>query len=411
MKNIIVAQSGGPTTAINASLVGVIKGALSSGGYDKVFGSLYGISGVLKEEFIQLENLSDEELDRIYSTPSSYLGSCRYKMPGIDEDSSIYEKIFEILQRNEVTAFFYIGGNDSMDTISKLAEYGSSIGSDIRFAGVPKTIDNDLVSTDHTPGFGSAAKFIVASMLEFAHDTSVYQTPTVTLIEIMGRNAGWLTASAALARNEYSEIPQLIYLPEVPFSQDAFLDDIREVMKTTNNVVVAISEGLQDENGEYLSATTATEDKFGHSQLSGVGKLLENLVKEELGVKCRSVEINILQRCTAHMASATDLEESELLGEKAVEYAIQGKTGYMTTIGRTSNEPYECEIETADLDGIANQVKQVPREWINSAGNDVTSEMIDYVKPLVYGEVDIEYKDGVPVYADISHLTGAACHA
>ena len=182
-------------------------------------------------------------------------------------------------------------------------------------------------------------------------------------------------------------------------------------MKTTNNVVVAISEGLQDENGEYLSATTATEDKFGHSQLSGVGKLLENLVKEELGVKCRSVEINILQRCAAHMASATDLEESELLGEKAVEYAIQGKTGYMTTIVRTSNEPYECEIETADLDGIANQVKQVPREWINSAGNDVTSEMIDYVKPLVYGEVDIEYKDGVPVYADISHLTGAACHA
>ena len=407
MKNIIVAQSGGPTTAINASLVGVIKGALSSGGYDKVFGSLYGISGVLKEEFIQLENLSDEELDRIYSTPSSYLGSCRYKMPGIDEDSSIYEKIFEILNKYEVGAFFYIGGNDSMDTISKLAEYGSSIGSDIRFAGVPKTIDNDLVSTDHTPGYGSAAKFIVASMLEFAHDTSVYETPTVTLIEIMGRNAGWLTAAAALARNEYSDIPQLIYLPEVPFSTDSFISDVKEVLKTTNNVVVAISEGLQDAEGNYLSATKAACDKFGHAQLSGVGKILENLVKEELGVKCRSVEINILQRCAAHMASAEDLEESEQLGEKAVEYAIAGKTGYMTTIVRTSNEPYEYKIETADLGGIANQVKQVPKEWINSSGNDVTSDMIDYVRPLVCGEVDIEYKDGVPVYADISHLTGA----
>jgi len=410
MNNIIVAQSGGPTTAINASLVGVIKGALSSGGYDKVFGSLYGISGVLKEEFIELEGLSDKELDCIYTTPSSYLGSCRYKMPGIEEDSSIYEKIFEILHKYEVTAFFYIGGNDSMDTISKLAEYGSSIGSDIRFAGVPKTIDNDLVNTDHTPGFGSAAKFIVASMLEFAHDTSVYQTPTVTIVEIMGRNAGWLTGSAALARNEYSEIPQLIYLPEVSFNTDAFLNDIRRVLKTTNNVVVAISEGLQNERGEYLSATAAVEDKFGHSQLSGVGKLLENLVKEEQGVKCRSVEINILQRCAAHMASATDLEESELLGEKAVEHALRGESGYMTTIVRTSNDPYEYKIETANLDGIANQVKQVPREWISSEGNDVTSEMVDYVKPLVYGEVDIEYKDGVPVYADISHLTGTTCH-
>ena len=407
MKNIIVAQSGGPTTAINASLVGVIKGALSSGGYDKVFGSLYGISGVLKEDFIQLEGLSDEELDRIYTTPSSYLGSCRYKMPSLDEDSTIYEKIFEIFKKYEVAAFFYIGGNDSMDTISKLAEYGSSIGSDIRFAGVPKTIDNDLVSTDHTPGYGSAAKFIVASMLEFAHDTSVYKTPTVTLVEIMGRNAGWLTAAAALARNEYSDIPQLIYLPEVPFSTEGFLNDVKEVLKTKTNVVVAISEGLQDENGVYLSATKAACDKFGHAQLSGVGKILENLVKEELGVKCRSVEINILQRCAAHMASASDLEESEQLGEKAVEYAIEGKTGYMTTIVRTSNEPYEYKIETAKLDGIANQVKQVPLEWISSDGNDVTSDMLDYVRPLVCGEVDIEYKDGVPVYADISHLTGA----
>lgn len=406
MKNIIVAQSGGPTTAINASLVGVIKGALSSGGYDKVFGSLYGISGVLKEDFIHLEGLGDEELSRIYATPSSYLGSCRYKMPDAHEDPSVYEKIFEILKRYEVAAFFYIGGNDSMDTISKLAEYGSSIGSDIRFAGVPKTIDNDLVNTDHTPGYGSAAKFIVASMLEFAHDTSVYKTPTVTIVEIMGRNAGWLTAAAALARNDYSNIPQLIYLPEVPFSTEGFINDVKEVLKTTDNVVVAVSEGLQDEKGTYLSATKAACDKFGHAQLSGVGKILENLVKEEIGVKCRSVEINILQRCAAHMASAADLEESELLGEKAVEYAVKGETGYMTTIVRTSNEPYEYKIEKAQLDGIANQVKQVPIEWIKASGNDVTSEMIEYVRPLVCGEVHLEYKNGVPVYADISHLTG-----
>ena len=242
-------------------------------------------------------------------------------------------------------------------------------------------------------------------MLEFAHDTSVYKTPTVTLVEIMGRNAGWLTAAAALARNEYSSIPQLIYLPEVPFSTEGFINDVKEVLKTTDNVVVAISEGLQDANGTYLSATKAACDKFGHAQLSGVGKILENLVKEELGVKCRSVEINILQRCAAHMASAEDLEESELLGEKA---ATKGKTGYMTTIVRTSNAPYEYKIETAKLDGIANQVKQVPIEWIKESGNDVTSDMIDYVRPLVCGEVKLEYRDGVPVYADISHLTGTA---
>ena len=223
----------------------------------------------------------------------------------------------------------------------------------------------------------------------------------------MGRNAGWLTAAAALARNEYSDIPQLIYLPEVPFSTEAFINDVQQVLESTDNVVVALSEGLQDENGTYLSATQAACDKFGHAQLSGVGKILENLVKEEIGVKCRSVEINILQRCAAHMASAADLEESELLGEKAVEYAEMGKTGYMTTIVRTSNEPYEYKIETAELGGIANQVKQVPIEWISESGNDVTSEMIEYVRPLVCGEVELEYKDGVPVYADISHLTGA----
>ena len=296
-----------------------------------------------------------------------------------------------------------------MDTIKKLSDYAIITGASQRFIGCPKTIDNDLALTDHTPGYGSAAKYIGTSTKEIIRDSLgfSYKKKNVTVIEVMGRNAGWLTAAAALARNEYSSIPQLIYLPEVPFSTEGFINDVKEVLKTTDNVVVAISEGLQDANGTYLSATKAACDKFGHAQLSGVGKILENLVKEELGVKCRSVEINILQRCAAHMASAADLEESELLGEKAVEYAVKGKTGYMTTIVRTSNEPYEYKIETAKLDGIANQVKQVPIEWIKESGNDVTSEMIDYVRPLVCGEVKLEYKNGVPVYADISHLTGA----
>ena len=403
MGNVIVAQSGGPTTAINASLVGVVKGALASNKYDKIYGALHGISGVMKEDFILM---NDKDLDLIYRTPASYLGSCRYKMPERGESKETYEKVFAVLNKMDVSAFFYIGGNDSMDTIAKLSDYGREIGSDIRFAGVPKTIDNDLIKTDHTPGYGSAAKFIATSMLEMAHDTAVYEAPAVTIVEIMGRDAGWLTAAAALARNEYSSVPQLIYLPEVTFDKTQFIEDIKKLLEKTTNIVVAVSEGIRDAEGSYISATSAANDKFGHAQLSGAGKCLELLVKQELGIKCRSVELNIPQRCAAHIASATDLKESMELGEKAVEYTLAGETGFMPVINRVADKPYSYNISLGDLDEIANQARSVPREWINEKGNDIKQELTNYMLPLIQGEVEVAYKDGLPVYAALGHLTG-----
>ena len=403
MGNVIVAQSGGPTTAINASLVGVVKGTLASDKYDKIYGALHGISGVMKEDFILM---NDKDLDLIYRTPASYLGSCRYKMPERGESKEIYEKVFAVLNKMDVSAFFYIGGNDSMDTIAKLSDYGREIGSDIRFAGVPKTIDNDLIKTDHTPGYGSAAKFIATSMLEMAHDTAVYEAPAVTIVEIMGRDAGWLTAAAALARNEYSSVPQLIYLPEVTFDKTQFIEDIKKLLEKTTNIVVAVSEGIRDAEGSYISATSAANDKFGHAQLSGAGKCLELLVKQELGIKCRSVELNIPQRCAAHIASATDLKESMELGEKAVEYTLAGETGFMPVINRVADKPYSYDISLGDLDEIANQARSVPREWINDKGNDIKQELTNYMLPLIQGEVEVAYKDGLPVYAALGHLTG-----
>jgi len=405
MKNIIVAQSGGPTAAINASLSGVLFEGLKNS--QKVYGALHGISGVINENFIVFnsneENISSF-LERLKISPACFLGSCRVKLPDFTKDSEIYKKLFEIFERNEIDAFFYIGGNDSMDTISKLAAYGEHISSPIRFVGVPKTIDNDLMCTDHTPGFGSAAKFIAISMLEMAHDTSIYEVPHVTIIEIMGRNAGWLTAASALARNKYNNLPQLIYLPEVPFDKEAFIEDVKCELTKSNNVVIAVSEGIKDKDGNYIQNTTAVEDKFGHAQLSGAGKTLELLVASKLGIKCRSVELNIVQRCAAHTSSKTDLDESENLGRMAVKLAMNGETGIMPVLKRTSNSPYHCEIESGDLKSIANKERLVPREWITDKGNDVTEEMIQYLKPLIIGEINIEYKDGLPVYEDIKHL-------
>ena len=404
MGNALVAQSGGPTTAINASLVGVVKGAVASGKFDKVLGGLHGIVGVMDEKIVELST-DEAELSLIYRTPSSYLGSCRYKMPLVGEDDALYDRVLEVLTKWDVSAFFYIGGNDSMDTIAKLATYGKQVGSDIRFIGVPKTIDNDLVCTDHAPGYGSAAKYIATSMLDIAHDTAVYEAPCVTIVEIMGRDAGWLTASAALARNKYNPTPQLIYLPEVAFSRTRFIQDVKDCLSKTNNVVVAVSEGIRDDKGLYLSAKMKAEDKFGHMQLSGVGKYLENLVKDELSIKCRSVELSILQRCAAHIASKTDLDEAVELGKEAANLAAQGLTGVMPILKRGSNDPYTVILQHVDISTIANQESKVPREWINELGNDVTDKMIEYIKPLVQGEVVIGYSEGLPVYGDISHLT------
>ena len=321
--NCLVAQSGGPTCAINASLAGVISGVKKSGKFDVCYGAINGILGILNEKYLNLNEMipDDETLAKLKGTPAMYLGSCRHKLPNYKDDDSPYVFIFNQFAKLNIKAFFYIGGNDSMDTVLKLSDYAKKINSDIRIIGIPKTIDNDLCMTDHTPGFGSAAKYIATSLLEIAHDTFIYAVKSVTIVEIMGRDAGWLTASAALARNEYNAAPHLIYLPEVPFNKEKFLNDVKEELKTKNNVIVAVSEGIQDEEGNYITSSQAVADQFGHQQLSGAGKALEFLVKENIGVKVRSVEVNVLQRAAAHMSSLTDIEESFAQGEHGVKLA------------------------------------------------------------------------------------------
>lgn len=408
LKNCMVAQSGGPTVAINASLAGVIEGVSSSSMYDTVYGSLNGITGILNNHLLNLTDLMNENpdyLERLAKTPAMFLGSCRYKLPDYMDDDSPYVFIFKQFEDYNIDAFFYIGGNDSMDTVLKLSGYADMIGSKVRIIGIPKTIDNDLCETDHTPGFGSAAKYIASSLLEIAHDTFIYAVKSVTIVEIMGRDAGWLTAAAALARNGYNTAPHLIYLPEVPFDTEDFLLDIKRLLFERNNVIVAVSEGIRDASGNYISASESTVDSFGHSQLSGAGKTLEFLVKEKLGVKVRSVELNVLQRCAAHLASKTDLDESVSLGKKAVALSEEGVTASMVTMNRVSNDPYTIEYGYAEIKNIANEAKSVPTDWITPAGNDVTQELIDYLTPLIQGESHVSYENGLPVYMDVTHLS------
>lgn len=407
MKNCIVAQSGGPTTAINASLAGVISGVSQSGIYDTIYGSLNGILGILDDRILNLtEKIAQVpgNLDKLFHTPAMYLGSCRYKLPDYHVDKTPYEQIFRQFERYQIEAFFYIGGNDSMDTVLKLSDYGNHIGSPIRVIGIPKTIDNDLAVTDHTPGFGSAAKYIASSMLEIAHDTFIYAVKSVTIVEIMGRDAGWLTAASALARNTYNTAPHLIYLPEKAFYPESFLEDLKKLLVTNNNIIVAVSEGLRDKDGNYITASEAACDSFGHSQLSGAGKVLELLVKENLGVKVRSVEINVLQRCAAHMASLTDLSEAFASGQKAVSLAEEGNTAVMVVMRRVSDSPYEIVYESAPIAGIANIARSVPTEWINARGNDIEQPLYDYLRPLIAGEVTLSYINGIPDYMEVTHL-------
>ena len=343
-------------------------------------------------------------LETLKYTPAMYLGSCRYKLPDFLDDDSAYIFIFQKFEALNIKAFFYIGGNDSMDTVLKLSNYAKKIGSDVRIIGIPKTIDNDLMMTDHTPGFGSAAKYIASSILEIAHDTFIYAVKSVTIVEIMGRDAGWLTAASALARNEYSAAPHLIYLPEVAFDKDAFLSDVKRLLETTDNVIIAISEGIHDADGNYISASTSSTDTFGHSQLSGAGKCLEYMIKENINVKVRSIEVNVLQRCAAHLASKTDLDESFLLGEKAVSLAEDEITASMVTLNRVSDEPYTVSYDYARIDEIANEAKSVPLAWINEKGNDIKEPLLTYLRPLIQGEVSVSFENGLPVYMNVSHL-------
>ena len=393
--------------AINASLAGVIDGVKKSNKFTRVYGAIHGIQGVLDNNFIDLSLMALSKFPLVNTlelSPAMYLGSCRYKLPDFEVDSKPYEIIFDRFEEYQVASFFYIGGNDSMDTVDKLSKYAKKIGSDVKIIGIPKTIDNDLCHTDHTPGFGSAAKYVASTMLEIAHDTYIYQIPSVVIVEIMGRDAGWLTAASCLARNDYSPAPHLIYLPEVDFDEDQFIEDIKNVLKTSRCVIVAVSEGIHDKDGNYISATSAVADKFGHAQLSGTGKALESLVKDRLDIKVRSIELNVLQRCAAHISSRTDINESFALGQAAVKYAAEGKTAVMSTIKRVSNDPYQWIIEPENVSLIANQAKSIPLEWITPEKNDVTPEMEAYLRPLIIGEVSLQYKDGLPMYLPVNHL-------
>ncbi len=401
MKNCIVGQSGGPTAVINSSLCGVATAALKSEKIDKVFGAINGVEGVLKENFLDMSTVlkTEEDAEILKHTPASYLGSCRFKLPKLD-DEEFYKNIFDIFTRNNIGYFFYIGGNDSMETVDKLSAYAKKINYDINIIGVPKTVDNDLMETDHTPGFGSAAKYIATTVREIGIDSDVYNLNSVTIVEIMGRNAGWLTAASILARNDVLKAPHLIYLPEDNFSDEKFLGDIKDLnAKGVNNIIVAVSEGIKYADGTYVceSASSGLTDNFGHKNLSGTAKVLENLVREKLGYKARGVEINVSQRCAAHFTSETDVCEAFKVGESAVKEAENGGSGMMMAFVRTSNNPYTLEIKAKEISKIANGERVVPKEWIVN-GNDLTDDMIEYLKPLVLGEPKLKTKNGIPVY-------------
>lgn len=402
-KNVIVGQSGGPTAVINASLYGVVYEALNrEDSFGTVYGMINGIEGFLADHYIDMKPLElSGELELIKTTPGSYLGSCRYKLPE-DLTDSVYPVLLEKLEALNIGYFFYIGGNDSMDTVSKLSRYAAKVNSDIRVIGVPKTIDNDLVETDHTPGFGSAAKYIASTVREIAVDASVYDNKkSVTIVEIMGRHAGWLTAASALARKFEGDNPVLIYLPETNFDQDAFIEKVRTSLESTSNLVVCISEGIHDKNGTFICELSSDVgvDAFGHKMLTGSGKYLENLVKDRLGVKVRSVELNVCQRCSSSMLSKADHKEAIASGAFAVKSALEGETGKMISFKRREGNEYILDYATADVNIICNKEKAVPLEWINEDGTDVTEDFISYAKPLIQGEVAVPMEDGVPKFA------------
>lgn len=407
-KNAIVGQSGGPTAVINASLYGVVYEALNR---EDVFGNVYGmingIEGFLHDQLMDMKPLdASGELELIKTTPGSYLGSCRYKLPE-DLNDAVYPELFEKFEKYNIGYFFYIGGNDSMDTVSKLSRYAASVNSDIRFMGLPKTIDNDLILTDHTPGFGSAAKYVASTVREIAIDASVYDNKqSVTIVEIMGRHAGWLTAASALARKFENDNPVLIYLPEVAFDQDAFIEKIKSCLETTSNLVVCISEGIHTADGTFICelGSEVGVDTFGHKMLTGSGKYLENLVKERLGVKVRSVELNVSQRCSSAMLSKADQKEAIASGSFGVTAAIKGETGKMVAFKRQSpltlDADYVLNYATEDVNEICNKEKTVPLEWISEDGSDVTEAFLAYARPLVRGNVSVPTdEDDLPKFA------------
>ncbi len=400
MKNVIVGQSGGPTAVINSSLLGVYKTAKDRGA-DIVYGMVHGIKGLLDRDIVDLSTRFKNDLDNdlLKRTPSSFLGSCRYKLPDIEGNEETYEKIFAILNELEIYAFFYIGGNDSMDTIKKLTDYGQKIKSPIHFMGVPKTIDNDLAITDHTPGYGSAAKYIASTTKEIIRDGLVYDYPVVSVIEVMGRNAGWLTAATALAKGEDCEGVDAIYLPEVVFDVEKFLKYVGELLKEDRSVVIAVSEGVKVADGRYvceLADHVDYVDAFGHKQLAGTARYLAGEVAKKYGVKTRAIELSSLQRCASHIQSRVDVTEAYNVGGAAVKAAFEGMNGQVITLKRISDDPYMCITEAADVHFIANVEKKVPLEWITEDGTNVKSELVHYIYPLIQAEIAPLWVNGLP---------------
>ena len=402
--NCIIAQSGGPTAAINATLAGVFQGASGQFAIGRIFGGLNGIEGILNGRLVELQKVldSEEKIQLLKTTPSSFLGSCRYKLGQSGQKEAEMQQLFQVFQENNIKYFFYIGGNDSMDTILQLEEYQRSHGGDVSFIGVPKTIDNDLTCIDHTPGFGSAAKYIATSVQEIALDTAVYDMDSIVVVEVMGRNAGWLALSAALAKNaDGTSAADLIYLPEFAFDYDTLIADIQKVQERKRQIVIVVSEGIQDAEGNRI-AEAATKDSFGHGQLGGAAKHVEAVIKERLGVKVRAVELNVCQRAAGHFLSARDVNESVMLGKKAVEAALAGKSGVMVTTKRNDGPMYGLTIGTTEIEKIANQEKVVPESFVNAEKNGASAAGIAYLKPLIQGEVTIPMEDGLPKYASLS---------
>lgn len=400
-KNIIAGQSGGPTAVINASLYGIIKeGLRRHEQVDTVYGMINGIEGFLDGRFMDLSrDLSDAELERLKLTPAAYLGSCRYKLPE-DLQSDVYKTLFSKFDQLNIGCFFYIGGNDSMDTVSKLSRYAKKIDSEIRFIGIPKTIDNDLIHTDHTPGYGSAAKYVASTVREIALDASVYEQKSVTIVEVMGRHAGWLTAASALARKFKEDNPLLIYLPERPFEFDQFSAALKSAFDKTHNVVVCVSEGIADSKGRFIceAGGQAQTDTFGHKMLAGCGKVLEHYVRSEFKVKARSVELNVSQRCSGMLISKTDLDEAVIAGAFGTASALKGETGCMTAFKRDEESPYRVSCHLKDVDLICNQEKTFPSDWIINQGADVSEAFFSYALPLIQGEAVRPMESGLPLY-------------
>ena len=406
MKNLkgrcVFAQSGGPTTVINASIAGGLLEALENESVTGVLCAHHGIKGVLDEDFFDISLEDKAELEALKHTPASAFGSVRYKLKNPAEDDTDYRRILEVFKKYDVRYFFYNGGNDSMDTCDKISKYMQKSGYDVNVIGIPKTIDNDLCGTDHCPGYGSAAKYIANSIMEINRDASIYPSPLVVVVEIMGRNAGWLTAASKLASvNGFGA--DLIYLPETPFSYEKFLSDVKTVVDAKKYCVVAVSEGIRFENGKYVGEDQSSTDVFGHSQLGGVCSILKAKAKS-LGLKCKAVELNILQRCAAHCASDTDIEESFNAGRQAVKKAVEGETDKMIAFRRKPGETYEIEYVAEPLSSAANAEKQIPAEWITADGTNLTNDFVAYALPLIAGEPNRRLKNGLPVYAKLKNI-------